>query len=86
VDSEDEEFVRHLQSLNVADAPPVRRTGLDRNTEEGALLHFSGALRGDNPRHRRVAWVLLVVFGFHVVTSLGWVLFHLVRWVWAQAS
>ena len=84
--SEDEEFVRHLQSLNVADAPPVRRTTLDRNTEEGALLHFSASLQRANPRHRVVAWVLLIAFGLPVATSLVWVLTHVVGWLWSQAS
>jgi hypothetical protein len=86
VTGDDEDFVRHLQSLNVPDVPPARRTGLDRNTEEGALLHFSGSLRRTNPRHQVVAWVLLVAFGLPVVMSLAWVLSHLVPWLWAQAS
>lgn len=59
-------FLRHLDSLGVPHqyvSPDARRLGLDRNTEEGALLSFSGALRPDNPVHRAVAWVLLAAFG-----------------------
>lgn len=83
---DDEDFVRHLQSLNVPDVPPARRTGFDRNTEEGALLHFSGSLQRANRRHRVVAWVLLVAFGLPVVTSLMWVLTQVAEWLWSQAS
>lgn len=84
--TDDEEFVRHLQSLNVPGAPATRRAGFDRNTEEGALLHFSGSLQRTNRRHQVVAWVLLVAFGLPVVSSLVWVLAHLVPWLWSQAS
>ncbi|HET7689018.1 MAG TPA: hypothetical protein VFK41_01455 [Nocardioidaceae bacterium] len=83
---DDEDFVRHLQSLGVPGAPPARRTGFDRNTEEGALLHFSGSLQRTNLRHRVVAWVLLVAFGLPVLMSLVWFLSHLLPWLWDQAS
>ena len=70
---EDEAFVRHLDSLGVPHpygTRDARRLGLDRNTEEGALISFSGALRPDNPVHRVVAWVLLAAFGFPAVLLL----------------
>jgi hypothetical protein len=66
-------FVRHLDSLGVPHpygSPRPRGLGLDRNTEEGALLAFSGALRPDNPVHRAVAWVLLAAFGIPVLLAL----------------
>ena len=66
-------FVRHLDALGVPHAlssPDARRLGLDRNTEEGALLAFSGALRRDRPGHRVVAWVLLAAFGVPVLLAL----------------
>jgi hypothetical protein len=59
-------FLRHLDALGVPHpygSEEARRLGLDRNTEEGALLAFSGALRPGNPVHRLVAWVLLAAFG-----------------------
>jgi hypothetical protein len=59
-------FLRHLDSLGVPHpygSSDARRLGLDRNTEEGALLAFSGSLRPDRPAHRIVAWVLLAAFG-----------------------
>ena len=66
-------FVRHLDALGVPHpygSPDARRLGLDRNTEEGALLAFSSALRPENPLHRTVAWVLLAAFGIPVVLAL----------------
>jgi len=66
-------FVRHLDALGVPhgfETRPRHRTGLDRNTEEGALISFSAALRPDNPAHRVVAWVLLVAFGLPVLALL----------------
>jgi hypothetical protein len=50
------------------------RYGLDRNTEEGALLAFSGALRRSNPAHRLVAWVLLLAVALPVVLTSLWLL------------
>jgi hypothetical protein len=70
---EDVAFVRHLESLGVPHpygSPDARGLGLDRNTEEGALLAFSGALRPDKPSHRAVAWILLAAFGIPVVLAL----------------
>lgn len=62
--------VLHLRGLT----PDQRRMGFDRNTEEGALLNFSGSLSGAKPFHRAVAWVLLVAFSFPVLSAL-WRLF-----------
>jgi hypothetical protein len=66
-------FVRHLDSLGVPHhfgSHDARRLGLDRNTEEGALIAFSGALRPGNPVHRAVAWILLTAFGLPVLLAL----------------
>jgi hypothetical protein len=66
-------FVRHLDSLGVPHpygSPQPQGLGLDRNTEEGALLAFSRSLRPDNPVHRGVAWILLAAFGIPVVLAL----------------
>ena len=70
---EDLAFVRHLDSLGVPHpygSPRRDGLGLDRNTEEGALLAFSSALRPDKPVHRVVAWVLLLAFGLPVAFAL----------------
>jgi hypothetical protein len=40
----------------------ARRLGLDRNTEEGALLALAGALDPGKLSHRLVAWVLIIAF------------------------
>ena len=69
---DEEAFLRHLESLGVPHAygsRDARRLGLDRNTEEGALLAFSGSLSPDRPLHRGVAWVLLVAFALPVVLA-----------------
>ena len=74
MDEYDEEaFLRHLDTLGVPHpygSRDAQRLGLDRNTEEGALIAFSGALRGDKPVHRLVAWVLLAAFGIPVAIAL----------------
>ena len=70
---DEDAFVRHLDALGVPhqlNSQDARRIGLDRNTEEGALLAFSGALRPSNPVHRMVAWVLLAAFGFPALLAL----------------
>lgn len=84
--SEDEEFVRHLESLGVPVTPEHRGTGVSKNTEEGALLAFSGSLRSTDPRHRVIAWVLLISFGFPGLITLLWLLREGLHWIWAQAS
>ena len=81
---DDEAFVRHLDSLGVPHpygTRDARRLGLDRNTEEGALLAFSSSLRADRPMHRVVAWVLLVAFGLPAVLALLHVTYELLVWV-----
>ena len=40
----------------------ARRMGLSRHTEEGAVLSFASALDRGKPRHRMIAWILLVTF------------------------
>jgi hypothetical protein len=70
---DEDAFVRHLDALGVPHqlaSQDARRIGLDRNTEEGALIAFSGALRPSNPVHRVVAWVLLTAFGFPALLAL----------------
>jgi hypothetical protein len=78
IDDADDEFVRHLDSLGVPHqfGRERRRSpyGFDRNTEEGALLAFSGALRRSNSTHRIVAWVLLLAVGLPAVLTVLWLL------------
>ena len=49
--------------------PDARWLGLDRNTQEGALIAFAGSLDASKPLHKAVAWVLLLAFA--VPTALG---------------
>ena len=70
---DEDAFVQHLDSLGVPHpfgSYDARRLGLDRNTEEGALLAFSSSLRPDRPTHRVVAWILLAAFALPVLFAL----------------
>lgn len=82
---EDEaEFLRHLDSLGVphhTPSPDSRRLGLDRNTEEGALVAFSGSLRPNARMHRAVAWVLLVAFGLPALFAVARLVGLTFRWM-----
>jgi hypothetical protein len=48
----------------------ARRMGLDRNTEEGALISMAGSLNPAKPSHRLVAWIMLAVFCVPLVITL----------------
>jgi hypothetical protein len=48
----------------------ARSLGLDRNTVEGAWLHFAASLDGRRPAHKLVAWALLLFFGAGVLLQL----------------
>ncbi|HSS67244.1 MAG TPA: hypothetical protein VLK34_01750 [Nocardioidaceae bacterium] len=48
----------------------ARRMGLDRNTEEGAIVAMVGSLNPAKPMHRFVAWVLLAVFCVPLLITL----------------
>ncbi len=83
-DVEDEAgFLRHLDSLGVPHPgnPDARRRGLDRSTEEGALVAFSGALRPQDRLHRVVAWVLLAAFGLPALFALVHLTGIILRWL-----
>jgi hypothetical protein len=40
----------------------ARRMGLDRNTQEGAMLALAGSLNPAKLSHKLVAWLLLAIF------------------------
>ncbi len=40
----------------------ARRMGLDRNTQEGAMIALAASLNPAKAWHRVIAWVMLVVF------------------------
>jgi hypothetical protein len=48
----------------------ARRIGLDRNTEEGALVAMAGSLNPAKPLHRLVAWILLAAFCIPLVITV----------------
>lgn len=47
-----------------------QRMGLDRRTEEGALIDFAGSLDPARRGHRVVAWVLIGAFGLPALLAL----------------
>lgn len=52
----------------------ARALGLDRNTEEGAWVHFASSLDSSRPLHKVVAWVLIfALLGAPALLQvLGW--------------
>ena len=48
----------------------ARRLGLDRNTEEGALIALAGSLDPAKLSHKIIAWVLLLVFAAPVLLAV----------------
>jgi hypothetical protein len=51
--------------------PDALRMGLDRNTEEGALVAMAGSLNPARRLHRVVAWALLAAFSLPLVLTLA---------------
>jgi hypothetical protein len=48
----------------------AQQLGLDRNTEEGALIAMAGSLNPAKPLHRAIAWTLLAAFAIPLVVTL----------------
>lgn len=48
----------------------ARRLGLDRNTEEGAMVALAGSLDPAKLSHKLIAWLLLVVVAGPVLLGL----------------
>lgn len=48
----------------------ARRMGLDRNTQEGAMIALAGSLDPAKISHRIIAWVLILVFAGPIVFGL----------------
>lgn len=61
---DEEQYVETMRHVDSRHGLPddARQLGLDRNTEEGALIAMAGGLRPVRPAHRLVAWVLLGAF------------------------
>jgi len=75
-DEEDVELITPEDLLGPGGMPlDARRLGLDRNTQEGALIAFAGSLDPARPLHRIVAWVLLVAFAAPMALGLARPLF-----------
>lgn len=70
-DDEPVELIRPEDFLGASGIPlDARRMGLDRNTEEGALVALAGSLNPAKLSHRIVAWVLLVAFAIPLMLGL----------------
>lgn len=50
--------------------PDAARVGLDRNTEEGAMIALAGALNPRKASHRVVAWIMLLAIGLPVIYTI----------------
>ena len=48
----------------------ARRMGLDRNTQEGAMIAMASSLDPAKVSHRVIAWVLILVFAGPIVFGL----------------
>jgi hypothetical protein len=59
-------YAHHTQSI----PPDARRLGLDRNTEEGALVSMAGSLNPAKRTHRMIAWILLAAFCVPLVITI----------------
>ena len=53
----------------------ARRMGLDRNTQEGAMIALAGSLKSSKRSHKIVAWLLLLVFAVPTLLNLLRVLY-----------
>lgn len=63
------ESVAHLPYLEPLPTD-AQRMGLDRNTEEGAMIGMAGSLNASKASHRLVAWVLIVALGLPVLYTV----------------
>ncbi len=53
----------------------ARRMGLDRNTQEGAMIALVGSLKPSKRSHKIVAWLLLLAFAVPTLLNLLRVLY-----------
>lgn len=68
---EDVEFppTGHLHAMQHVPSD-AQLMGLDRNTEEGALVALAGSLSPAKPSHRLVAWMVLFSFVAPVLLAM----------------
>ena len=60
-DDDYREMTQHLESFHgIPD--DARMLGLDRHTQEGALVSMAGSLNPSKLSHRIVAWFMLLAF------------------------
>ena len=57
----------------------AQRLGLDRNTQEGAMLSFAASLDPRRRAHKVVAWVMLLALVVPGPLSVGWPLVEQVQ-------
>ncbi len=60
-------FHRHVQAM----PRDAERMGLDRNTEEGALIAMAGSLNSGKASHRIVAWLLVASLVLPVLLTIA---------------
>lgn len=57
----------------------AQKLGLDRNTQEGAMLSFAGSLNPRRPAHKMIAWVMLLALVGPGLLTVGWPLVERVQ-------
>ena len=55
------EMIQHVDSFHGI-PPDARMLGLDRHTQEGALVSMAGSLNPAKLSHKVVAWLMLLAF------------------------
>ncbi len=68
-DADDTEPVLHFHRTEAL-PEDATRLGLDRNTQEGAMLAMAGSLNGGKPLHRLVAWLVLLSLTLPLLLTL----------------
>jgi hypothetical protein len=68
-DDDDVEPVLHFHHVEALPEDAVRM-GLDRNTQEGAMIGMAGSLNASKLSHRLVAWVILLSLTVPLVLTL----------------
>ena len=68
-DSDETEPMLHFHRVEALPEDAVR-LGLDRNTQEGAMLAMAGSLDGGTSSHRIVAWVVLLSLTLPLLLTL----------------
>jgi hypothetical protein len=68
-DDDDREPILHFHHIE-AMPEDAQRMGLDRNTQEGAMLSMAGSLNSGKLSHRIVAWALIAALTIPIMMTI----------------